>query len=295
MTPELSVIVAATGPIDEVPTSLSAIREQCEGRDVEILLPYADDEPYPLVEGAPGVTALRMARRATLPALLGAAIARARGEVIAITDSTCGIDGGWVASILAAHRGPHPVIGGAVEPGGLRTLVDWAAYFCDYGQFMLPLPGGPAAEMPGSNISMKRSALATGREFVEPEFWKTYWCRELQASGRELLSDPAIVVSYTKRFRLLPYLTHRFHSGRCFAGMRLTQLGAGKRLVYAAGSPLLPLVFCRRILATILPKRRRRWRLLGCAPVILLATMSWALGELTGYLAGPGTSCRHVK
>jgi hypothetical protein len=292
--PLLSVILTSTAPLRTTPAGLTAIAAQCRGRRAEILLACSADATG-AVSGQPGVTLLRLPEDANLPRLLGAALPRASGSILAITDVTCGIDDRWVASILEAHESPHPVIGGAVEPGDLRSLVDWAAYFCDYGQFMLPLRAGPAAEMPGNNLSIKRSALATGREFVEGEFWKTYWCRQVQAAGHALHAAPSIVVSYNKSFRLGPYLAHRFHGGRCFAGMRIARAPAARRAAYAAGSPLLPLLFCARILRAVVPKGRHLGRLLLSLPIVLPATIAWALGELAGYLRGPGTSCRHVR
>lgn len=47
-----------------------------------------------------------------------------------------------VLSTQAAHESSDLIVGGAVDPMPQRSLVDWAAYFCEYGQFMLPLTGG---------------------------------------------------------------------------------------------------------------------------------------------------------
>ena len=219
----------------------------------------------------------------------------ARGEIVAITDMHCMVDERWVAAILTAQSASSPVVGGVVEPGRLRTLVDWAAYFYDYGRFMLPLPAGVSRLVPGINISLKRSALARGRTFVEPEFWKSYWCRQLQTEGSTLVVDPAIIVFYHRSFRFRPFLVRWFHQGRCFAGMRLTQFSSRQRLFHAVGSVALPLVFCWRIIRDVLPKRRYRGKLCLSLPIIVCAAISWALGECVGYCVGAGTSCRHVR
>ena len=44
-----------------------------------------------------------------------------------------------------------------------------------------------------------------------------------------------------------------------------------------------------------MPKRRHVGKLVLAMPMIFLAMLSWALGELTGYFAGPGESCEHVR
>jgi len=292
--PLLTVIVASALPRDAVPEDLASLLRQAQGRSVEIILACAGVEPS---VAAPG-TELHVVPPgpdATLPELLGAALARARGEIVAITDPSCALDDHWVTATLEAHRAPHPVIGGAVEPDGLRTMVDWGAYFSEYGAFMLPLAEGPIDQVPGNNFSLKRSALARGREFVAGEFWKAYWCRRLQAEGVTLHAAPSVLVRYRRSFRVGPLLVRRFHHGRCFAGMRLAELGRGRRIVYCVGALGLPVVFCARLLRALLPKRRRLRELALALPVVVLAMGSWAAGECWGYLTGRGESCRHVR
>src|SRR5262245_31988726 len=271
-TPSLSVIIAAVASLHRVPFCLSTVATQCQGQRIEIILTYsADGAPLEaLATDYPDVIFLHPPPAMPLPRVLGTALARATVEVIAITHTTCGIDARWVSAILQAHREPPPIIGGAVDPGELKTLVDWAAYFCDYGQFMRPLTAGVVREVPGNNFSVKRRILARGRAFVAGEFWKTYWCRHLQSQGLHLYAAPSIVVYYRKSFRLWQYLAHRFHNGRCFAGMRLAQLSQGKRVMYLVGSPGLPMLFCMRILRAVLSKRRYRGRFVGSFPIIVL-------------------------
>jgi len=293
----LSVIVTANGPPSTGPISRVVSAARRVGPGVELILAYSSDDPR-FADPSRKYSEFVVIRRpagTTLPGLLGVALARASGEIIAITDLTCEVPEDWAAEILKAHAAPHPVIGGAVEPTGLRHVVDWASYFCDYGQFMRPLAEGPVAELPGNNISVKRWVLERGKEFVAPQFWKTYWCRRLQAEGISLCSAPSIVVYYRKSFRLIPYLLHRFHNGRCFAGMRLRELSRARRALYVVAAPALPVVLTTRMLRKTLGKRRHLAELVLSLPISLLANLSWALGELCGYLTGPGLSCDHVR
>ncbi len=285
---ELSVIIAANAPAVELTPCLEAVAQQCRGTGVQIIVAYKGDcampEPLSMAEGE--VIFLRSPRAASLPQVLAPAITRSRGELIAITDASCLVDRNWVAAILTAHKQPHPVIGGAVEPDGLRSVVDWSAYFFDYGPFMSPLTSRVGRTVPGINIAFKRWALARGKEFVEGEFWKAYWCRCLQADGFPLHLDPSIVVFYRKSFDFWPLLTERFQQGRGFAAKRLAQLSGPTRAIYIIGSPVLPALFCWRLFQEVLPKRRYRVRFFTVLPLIFLQMISWALGEAVGYLFG---------
>jgi hypothetical protein len=295
--PTLTVIVASTATLRRMPACVQTLLQCRDSERVEVILAYAadNDQNFPAYMADQDVLFLPMKPEITLPQLLAQAIAAARGEIVAITDATCAIDSRWVSAVLAAHENSHPIVGGAVEPGELASLVDWAGYFCDYGAFMYPLCSDVVPHVPGINISMKRWALDKGRAFVEGKFWKAFWCKELKGEGYRLRMDPSMLVYYRRSFSLWSLLRARFDHGRCFAGMRLAQFTPWQRWLYVLASPLLPWVFCFRFLRTLLPKRRHVCYLVFSFPVIALAMVAWALGEFCGYVAGSGTSCERIR
>ncbi len=294
---QLSIVVASLRSTGDLRRCLATLTTQARGKSVEIIVADCchDGSLEELKAIYPDVLFMSFVEATSLPVLLGASIARSTGQVIALTDSTCVIDNEWVDSILEAHNSPALVIGGAVEAGECRTLVDWAAYFCDYAQFMRPFEEGAAHEVPGNNVSFKRGALERGRQFVKHGFWKTHWCRNLQREGERLVLTPSVVIHNGKSYSLLPFLRRRFNHGRCFAGMRNAQIPFPRRVFYLAASPLLPLVFLVRIAKRVVPKNRYIKELLFASPLILLATTSWSLGEFCGYLRGAGNSCSQVN
>lgn len=292
----LSVVAASARSAEELDAFLDRIVPQAKATGAEVIvLDSTEDRHLDRTRTRhPEATIVSFPRGSTLPRLWGEGVARAKGNIIAVTETSCIPHENWLVSILRAHAGPHPVIGGAVEMDGGRSLVDWAAYFCEYGQFMHPAVEGVVSEVPGNNVSFKRPMVKRGREFVENGFWKTYWCRQLQAEGVQLYAVPDIIVHDGKSYRLYPFLVRRFHHGRCFAGMRLAGMSPARRAGYIVGSPLLPVVFLGRIIGAIVPKRRHLGRFAVCLPMVIAAVLSWSLGELCGYLLGPGTSCSHV-
>jgi hypothetical protein len=297
LTPRVSVIVFSTTPLSEAPSGLGALTTQRRNGEPEIIVVDSSDGEIPktAVESYPEVAFIRLPGRANIARLLGEALRRAKGEILAITEATCAVDASWVSAIEKAHEAPHLVIGGAVEPEGLQSALDWAAFFAEYGHFMFPIDEGVVDQVPGINLSVKRRALGRGREFVDGEFWKAFWCRRLQAEGTCLWLTPSVVVHYRKHFRLWLFLARRFHHGRCYAAMRSRAWSGARRALYAAGCPLLPLVFCARIVKSVAPKKRYRWELIRSFPHVVLAAVSWAVGELCGYLFAAGSSCGEVR
>ena len=291
---KLSVIVSSIEDDGSLRTCLDSILPQKTG-EMEIIATVvrSRDSLTDWTSDYSEVDFIEYPAETTLAALVGDGIARSRGEIIAITDSSCIAGDDWLASILAGHETEFPVIGGSVEMLGEGAgLTDWAAYFCDYGQFMLPAASGVVTAIPGNNFSIKRPVLERGRKIVENEFWKTLWCNSLQSEGIELFSQPKILVSRGKKYKLAPFMVERFHRGRCFAGMRSENFSGIKRLAYTLGTPMLPIVFFIRTVAPVIGKRRYTGKLLLSVPVIILAGVLWAAGEAAGYFAGRGDSCQ---
>jgi len=293
----LSIVVISIYSHQSLISCLDSILA-CENQDkIEIIVANSSsDNSFPYLDiKYPRVRFLQFPQNMGIPDLSAEAITQTSGEIIALTDSSCLVDGDWITSILKAHQSKSAVVGGRVEIHGLTKAVDWAAYFCEYGEFMRPLRAGVVDALPGNNISFKRSALLIGNEYVKNKFWKTFWCQKLRAEGIELISEPSMLVYYTKNFRLISFLTRRFHHGRCFAGMRAIEFKFIKRIIYLGGSVFLPFIFLYRVTSTIVGKKRRLKELLLSFPLIVLAIIFWSLGETCGFLAGTGKSCEYIR
>lgn len=275
--PKLSIVVASIESAAQRRRFMEAIDRQPRVEECEVIVMDSGEEPTQ-----------------PLPRLWGNGIARARGEWIAIMETTCPPVPGWLAAVLDAMNDGHEIFGGAVELADGKSLVDWSAYFCEYGQFMRPLPQTEVHELPGNNLCFRRSLLDRAPQFTRDGFWKTYWCRELMKQGVRLASIPAMAVEFDKSYRLLPFLIRRFHHGRCFAGMRLEHIRLSARVMFAGGTMLLPMLFLWRITKSVLAKRGNLFRFAASLPVTLFTVATWSLGEFCGYTLGPGTSCGRV-
>ncbi|MEP6925761.1 MAG: glycosyltransferase family 2 protein [Pyrinomonadaceae bacterium] len=292
---QLSIIVASTLSQSFLKNCLDSIlSNKLDGAEIIVADCCLEESFEHFSKNYPSMHFLQFERKVTLPVLLAAGLERATGDIIAMTDTSCRVADNWIHSIMKAHQSQAMIIGGAVEVSESRNGVDWAAYFCDYSEFMPPMTRGAANVVPGNNISFKRTALTKGKEFTENSFWKTLWVRKLQDSGVELIAEPSILVYFTKSYDLLPFLIRRFHHGRCFAGLRVIKLNPSKRAFYFVGSFVLPFIFLARTVSHILAKNRRLKELLFSSPIIILAIVSWSFGETCGYFAGAGKSCQRI-
>ena len=245
-------------------------------------------------DGIEPVRSLRVPRQ-PLPLLWARGLAEARGEWLLIMETSCTPAPGWLTAVRQRLAGAPSVFGGAVEMADGHSMVDWSAYFCEYAQFMDPLPmSGRIGELPGNNICFHRDLMQIGKWFLAPGFWKTFWCNELMKNGVVLQAEPGMIVRFEKRYRFFPFLRRRFHHGRCYAGMRNLHLPGWKRMLYAGGSLFLPVLMLARMLQKFIPKRRLLMCYLAVLPYSILAVLAWAAGEAAGYCFGPGESCERI-
>jgi GT2 family glycosyltransferase len=243
----------------------------------------------------PDVRLYSFDKRLTIPELRAFGIARSRGDLIVMTEDHCVPAEDWYDSLVTAHQQPYIAIGGAIENAATERLVDWAAFLCEYSAFVQPVEAGVVHDIPGPNVAYKRAALDHMQDLLDEGRWETFLHARLEEHGFELYRDPRVVVYHRKFFGLSEFLSQRYHYGRGFAGMRMQHAPLWRKAVYAAGSPILPPLILWRIGRRLFRRRRHRSIFVKALPLLTLFTLSWSLGEIVGYIAGPGDSLERVE
>ena len=292
--PELSVVVASVNGLPYLAGCLDALERHAPDAEV-VVADWTDDSTRQLVrERWPRVRLLSFDEPRTVPELRAAGIFAAQAPHVAVIEDHCNVVDGWVERLLAAHEEGHPVVGGPIRNACTRRIRDWAAFFCEYSEFMEPVESGVVARLVGMNVSYDREALAAIGDLLEEGHWETSLHPRLRERGFELWSDPRVVIEHAKDFGLLEFASQRYHYSRSYAGMRNARLG-GKRLLYALGSPLLvPLAYVR--IAGHVRRRPGYGReFYRASPLVLLYAAVWAFGEAVGYVFGGGRSLLRVR
>lgn len=255
---------------------------------MELIVVAATPDGSAVLVGArrPGLRLLELAPGSGVPSLRGAGLRASSGEVVALLEDHLRPAPGWLDALRARHAqsASRLAVGGAVDPVDTGRLIDWAAYFCEYGWHMSPVCEGAAALLTAANISYKRAALAM---FGELDAWETVWHARLRDRGQELFRDPDMVVLHERRFFLGPFVRERIAYGRDYAATRARGMTPGERIARAVSAPVLPFVLATRLGASVFRKRRNRWKFIAALPWTLLFLAAWALGEEIGYVAGP--------
>jgi len=297
MTLQLSVIVASINGQSYLAECLKALHRQTGNVKTEIIV--ADCVGASVIgfisTNYPSVQLLSFSDRQTVPSLRAAAILAAQGEIIAITEDHCIPPLNWCESVYRAHTDHAAVaIGGAVDNGATQHILDWAVFFCEYSNFISPVPHGVVYDLPGPNVSYKRDALMAIPDLIKAGFWETFVHQQLESTGQPLWSEPNIPMIHKKHFTLQEFLTERFHYSRAFAGKRNDSMELRHRLLYLIFSLLLPPLLLLRLSRRVLGRKRHLREFCLSLPYLLLFMMTWAIGESVGYAIGAGDSERYL-
>jgi hypothetical protein len=294
--PELSVVIASVNGPDLLDATLRSLDALPDRRAIEVVVvAHAGDGIRERLEARdPSVVVVEAEGRRPIPRLRYLGVRRASGPIVAILEDHVEVAPDWSASIREAHDGPCGAVGGVVE-NGRAGLVNWAAFFTEYTAYMGPVPEGPHHDLPGNNIAYKRPHLWKHAGELDAGRWESWINDRLRADGVELRSSNRMVVRHIKPFPLGTFLTQRFHFGRSFAGMRRVDQSWLERVIYGLGSAALPAILLARIGLRVLRKGRHLGRFAACLPLIVLFLGVGALGEMLGYLVGPGRSLERVE
>jgi hypothetical protein len=291
MNPRLSVVIASVSGLPSILECLEKLEALPERDQMEVLVldRRADNTAETIAERFPRVSVQAGLASKSIPELRWMGMRAARSEMVAVIEDHCLVTPQWAGEILRFAESDYGVVGGPVENASRERILDWAFFLAEYGPTMPPLAEGETDGVPGNNAAYRRSLLPL-EEPVWASYWESFLQTELRRRGVRFFLNPAMLVHHKKSFRLGEMLEQRFLYSRSFAAMR-----PGPRLLYAAGSLLLPALLLFRIGRCVIGKRRNLREFLLGLPVIVLFVVAWAAGELVGYLAGPGGSLARVE
>lgn len=285
-TATISVIVTSPDVSPVLPACLKSLIAQRAAAEIIVAASSSEDQTRRLRTEFPGVRFIDFSERRTVPQLRWAALAQTREPLVAATESRSVPQPDWCAALVRAHQGAPdaPAIGGAVALKPNASAVDWGLYLSEYARFAPPLPEGTAAEISGGNLSYKRHALEGCHDQLAAGVWEVFIHQRWLAEGKRLGQSPATVV-FHNGMGAGGALRMRFRYGHSYAADRCREISNTRRVAYALGSPLLPLVLTWRLARTAYEKRLFK-AFARSFPWSLAFNVAWSCGEFAGYVCG---------
>jgi GT2 family glycosyltransferase len=295
MPAELSVVVPAVNTLDDLIGCLTALEAQKDVRQ-EILVVDRLGEPVrvELARRFPAATVIPVPRGTTIPRMREIAFEAATGDAVAVIEDHVIVPSGWARALLEARRETGAVVGGSIDNAARSSVVDWAAFLCEYSHCITPLPAGPTGSLPGNNVIYDRALLGRYRDTIAAGKWENHLHDALHRDGVPMVLRPDIGVGHKKHYTVGEYLSQRFLYARSYAGERVKGMPLAKRMTYGAAAFALPPLLMYRTVARVLAKRRYRMQLAASIPLLVLFILSWTAGEIVGYWTGPADSLSRV-
>ena len=229
-------------------------------------------------------------------------IAVATCDVVALLEDTSWPDPDWCAAVRSAFTDIEVAgAGGPVRIAATLTSRCQALGWSEYGAFAPhhllrqglneAKPDTPVvvSRVPGNNMAFRRADLIEALRGEDNGLFEGSVCSKIIASGRRIVLQPRMLVTYSACDQYNAALSTRLHHGRIYAGMQVRGQTQSSQLVRVAKAALLPIVLTVRTMVEMAGSGRLMTRLQVLFWLTLMQS-AWALGEAIGALTGVGKS-----
>jgi glycosyltransferase involved in cell wall biosynthesis len=293
--PGISVVVVTPDRYETIRETVKHLRNQTSSDRIELVIvaPSSAQLGFDESEGEGfwGVQVVEVGAIFSRSRARVVGIGKAKARVLAFIEDHAYPAEGWAEALLKAHEQPWAAVGPIMGNANPATAMSWANLFILYGPWVGLTKGGIFDDIPGENSSYKTHILrACGPDLqtLLNGAQDSLVHRSLRANGHQLYVDPKAKVYHYNFESPGPSVKEHFGCGRSFAGARARYWSALRRMLYAGGTPLIPLVRFMRIWKNIRQSDNKGDLLPGTIPALLLGLVSGALGELVGYTFGQG-------
>ena len=293
---ELAVVVPSVNGFGDLEGCLAALHCQ-ESVNIEIIVVdrLGENLREKVRDKFPDVSVFGVAPDTTIPEMRAFAFLQTKAPAVAVIEDHVIVPPSWARQLLDALGPDIDVVGGSIENEATETLIDWAAFLCEYSACLPPLPAGETTWLPGNNVIYRRELLERYRSVIEEGKWENRLHDAMRSDGVKLICRPEIVVGHKMHYTFGLYLSQRFLYARSYAGARTSSASLLTRLAYGCAAFGLPPVLFYRTVRQVIAKRRHLEYLAASMPLLAIFVTSWGLGEVVGYWFGGGTALSKVR
>ena len=226
-----------------------------------------------------------------------AGVAAASAPLVCFLEDHSYPDPLWAESLLRAHEnGDFAAVGPVVLNANPGTGASWGCFLVYYGQYMWARPEEQLGHLPANHSCYRRALLLDyGQRLPDLLEAEIVIHHDLLGRGFRLFQESSARTYHLNHSRLGPAVEEYFFASRVFAAERASGWGFMRRMLYAVGSPLLPLVRSVRILSDVHHAGLRRRVLVKAIPAALSTLAAGAVGEMVGYAAGAGRAKERLQ
>lgn len=226
-----------------------------------------------------------------------AAVTETSAPIVAFAEDHCFPEPDWAEALITAHNKGYAAVGPLMRNANPATSLSWAGLFLHFGCCIVPDPSGQCTNLPWHNTSYKRTLLLDyGSDLASVLIVEGLLLDDRRAKGHTLHLEPMAKTDHVNISLLCSWVRHAFWGGRLFGAMRAKKKtwSVWRRLLYIAGSPLIPIVrLCRT--AQQVRELGKGAFLPRIALPVLMGLIPHAVGEATGYALGVGEAAERYS
>jgi hypothetical protein len=284
--PKLSIVIAVEHAQQNIPAILEKINLNYHPA-VELLICYTDaDANVPaLVGDHKNIRLLHNKVGCRIPHLWRDGIRAALSDRVAITTAHCIPAEDWVDRLLTLKL-PEKIVGagGVIENQSDAKPVDWAIFFMRYINYAPPKLRIRTYDIAADNALYVRQSIMEHNDLLESGFWEPSFHTQFKNAGKSLQIEPELCVFHHNAYTGNQFFLQRFVHGKAFGSARASSQSIFKRLLLIVLSPILPIIFLRKIIKSVLQNGRYTSHLVSALPWLFLFIAGWGSGEAMGYL-----------
>ena len=296
--PRLTVILITPDRFDTIRKTVSHMRAQTIVDAIELIIICPSKTELEPVENElkefHSVQIIEVGPVRSIGKCYGSGVKAARAPVVACGEEHSFPDHDWAEILLERHEEDWACVGPDIRPANPLTMASWAQLFMNYGPCVDLHEGRVVDFLPSHNAAYKKQILLDnypGDELEEKLEGESVLFMDLRRRGYQLFLDPRARIRHLNISKPSSYIPENFHGGRQFGAARSRGWGLPRRLLYAAGSPFIPLVRLWRIVPQVWRTEHRKL-MLPMVPSLMTCLVMHSLGEAVGYAAGAGNSGR---
>lgn len=293
---ELSVVVICLRYTEYFRMALGHLNAQTVAQLLELIVVTTQDRDLKIdpqeIEDLFGYKIVKLNKLESYGDAKAAGVASATASLVAFMEDHSYPDPTWAEAFINAHRkGGFAAVGPIVLNANPSSTVSWGCFLVFYGSWMAPLRQEEVKHLPGSQSCYKRDLLLNYRrslsDMLEVES-VLHW--DFLAKGYKLCQEPKAKLYHLNFSLMRPIFSEYYLSSRVFAASRASDFEGLTKVVYALGSPLVPLIRLWRILRDARRGRSDFGIVLRASVPIILTASAGAFGEMIGYILGPGSA-----
>ena len=246
----------------------------------------------------PWVTIIPVDARETIPEMRKRAFETATGDMVAVIEDHVIVPPGWASRMCdALHHedgSVRAIVGGSVSNAATDSIVDWAAFLCEYSHCLPPLQSGSVGWLTGNNVVYPRDLLLQHVDSLGQDRWENVLHDSMRDCGVRLVCYPDIGIGHKKHYTIAEYTSQRYLYARAYAGARAGREGFVRRMAYGIGALILPPVLFARVVKRVRLSGAHQRELRASRALLALFVCSWAAGEFVGAFFGGGDALERV-